>query len=87
MLLGTEKEAARRMELEMRERRVRKVYLARVLGRFPGEEGETIVCRERIRTAAHKVGLNVVDPIEGKECETHFRRLHYNGRTSLVECK
>ncbi|RKP12199.1 pseudouridine synthase, partial [Piptocephalis cylindrospora] len=86
MLLGTGKEAARRMEVEMRERRVRKVYLARVLGCFPEREGETVVCKERIRTAAHKVGLNVVDPIEGKECETHFRRLHYNGRTSLVEC-
>ena len=62
---------------------IQKVYLARVKGNFPDEP---LVCLEPIETVSHKTGINMVSA-NGKPCETHFKKLHFNGRTSLVECR
>jgi tRNA pseudouridine synthase 9 len=83
MFLCTTKERAREMETLFSERRIRKTYVARVEGEFPQE----VVCTAKIKTVAHKVGLNVVDEMDGKACTTAFRRLSFNGNTSVVECK
>jgi hypothetical protein len=47
-----------------------------------------IVCREPIQVISNKLGLTAVRPIEegGRECETEFERVSYNGRTSVVRC-
>lgn len=68
---------------EMANRTVEKTYVARVVGEFP--EGE-IVCCEPIETISHKLSINMVSP-NGKECKTNFKKLSFNGRTSLVECR
>ncbi|KAJ1549355.1 RNA pseudouridylate synthase domain containing protein 2 [Cladochytrium tenue] len=46
---------------------------------------DLIVCIEPILTTSHKLGVNMVSP-RGKPCRTEFRRLSYNGITSLLEC-
>ena len=67
-----------------------KEYLARVLGEFPlGNEdadGEILVdqpiaCIERSR------GVHAVRAEGGKDAQTAFRRISYNGHTSVVRCR
>jgi hypothetical protein len=67
-----------------------KEYLARVLGEFPlGNEdadGEIIVdqpiaCIDRSR------GVHAVRAEGGKDAQTAFRRLSFNGHTSVVRCR
>ncbi len=65
------------------DRQIQKTYLCRVKGDFPFTEPYT--CDEPIKTVDHKLTLNQVHP-DGKECKTVFRKLSFNGRTSLVEC-
>ena len=67
----------------MRQRNIKKTYLARVRGKFPSDITE---CHEPIFTLSHKVGVNIVAP-EGKPCSTKFTFLSYNGLTSLVKCE
>ena len=49
-------------------------------------KSEEIVCNEPILTVSFKLGLNSVSP-DGKPCTTIFKKLHFNGKTSLVLCK
>lgn len=51
-------------------------------GRFP--EGE-LICEKPILVVSFKIGLCRVDP-KGKECRTIFKRLSFNGKTSVVRC-
>ena len=44
-----------------------------------------IEVNQPILTACYKVGLNTVNP-NGKECRTLFRRISFNGTTSVVYC-
>ncbi|KAH9269400.1 RNA pseudouridylate synthase domain-containing protein 2 [Batrachochytrium salamandrivorans] len=83
LLIARDKDVAASMMREMRERQVKKTYLARVKGEFPAEEVE---CNEPIETVQFKVGVNIVSPT-GKPCSTHFKRLSYNGLTSVVQCE
>lgn len=76
-------EKAKAMEFNLRHKTILKEYLARVVGNFPDEE---IVCNEPILTVSFKLGLNSVSP-DGKPCTTIFKKLSFNGKTSLVLCK
>lgn len=62
---------------------IQKEYFARVVGEFPAEE---IVVDEPVMTASHKIGVCHVNK-DGKPCETKFKRLSYNGKSSVVSCK
>lgn len=62
--------------------KLEKEYVCRVLGEFPEAE---VTCEEPILVVSCKVGVCRVDP-KGKACKTVFRRLSYNGKTSVVKC-
>jgi tRNA pseudouridine32 synthase len=73
MLIGKTPEATVRMTDQIKERSVRKEYLARVIGKFP--DGE-IVCDQPILQISPKLGLNRVRA-NGKPARTVFKRLAY----------
>jgi len=62
---------------------VEKEYLARVVGEFPEEE---VVVTEPVLTASHEVTVCHVHE-DGEKCTTKFKRLSYNGKSSVVSCK
>lgn len=64
------------------DRLVKKSYICRCVGEFP--EGE-MVCEEPISTFSFKPSVSYISK-DGKPSKTKFKRLHYNGRTSLVAC-
>ncbi|KAK6205473.1 DRAP deaminase [Scheffersomyces amazonensis] len=86
MFLGKTAKGADEFVKQIRERSVRKEYLARVIGEFPLEETEV---DQPLRTVAHKLGLNRVDIKDGKEAKTIFRRVSYDPETntSIVKCQ
>jgi len=69
---------------QLRKRDVSKEYIARVKGKFP--TGEIVVDKPLI-TLEPRLGLNKVDEKEGKEAKTVFKRLSYDGETSIIKCK
>lgn len=62
---------------------VHKQYVCRVEGEFPEEE---VVCSEPIEVVSYKIGVCKVSE-KGKDCVTRFKRLSYNGKSSVVLCK
>lgn len=52
-------------------------------GEFPEEE---VVCSEPIEVVSYKIGVCKVSE-KGKDCITRFKRLSYNGKSSVVLCK
>lgn len=82
MFLAKNSKGADSMSKQLRGREVRKEYLARVVGEFPLGE---VVCEEPLTTVDPKVALNRVDP-DGKEAKTAFKRISYDGETSIVRC-
>ena len=80
VILAKTKESAQRKLLEMTQRQIQKRYLCRVWGDFP----DALECHEPLKIVAHRLGLTHVSK-EGKECKTSFKKLSFNGRTSLVE--
>ncbi|KAK6462964.1 DRAP deaminase [Scheffersomyces coipomensis] len=85
MFLGKTSKGADEFVSQIRDRNVRKEYLARVKGNFPLEE---ITVDQPLRTVAHKLGLNRIDLVDGKEAKTHFKRVSYDPKsnTSIVKC-
>ncbi|KAJ3382835.1 RNA pseudouridylate synthase domain containing protein 2 [Lobulomyces angularis] len=83
VLLARTKEIANIMMEDMMNRNITKAYVARVKGEFPIEE---VVCAEPILTISHKMSVNMVSP-KGKPCLTKFKRMSYNGLTSVVLCE
>jgi hypothetical protein len=71
------------MEHQIRNRLVQKEYVCRVEGEFPDE---IIECKEPIEVVSYKIGVCKVSP-KGKDCNTIFQKLGYNGKTSIVLCK
>lgn len=47
---------------------------------------EAIVCKEPIEVVSYKIGVCKVS-LAGKDCHTEFRRLSFNGKTSVVLCR
>ncbi|KAM9938241.1 hypothetical protein OXX80_002243 [Metschnikowia pulcherrima] len=85
MFLGKNAKGAESMVKQMRERSVRKEYIARVKGKFP--LGSHTVDKP-LTTASPKHALNVVDLDNGKPAETEFVRISYDAKsdTSIVKC-
>ncbi|KAM9894040.1 hypothetical protein OXX79_008960 [Metschnikowia pulcherrima] len=85
MFLGKNAKGAESMVKQMRERSVRKEYIARVKGKFP--LGSHTVDKP-LTTASPKHALNVVDLENGKPAETEFVRISYDAKsdTSIVKC-
>ncbi|KAJ3000456.1 RNA pseudouridylate synthase domain containing protein 2 [Globomyces sp. JEL0801] len=74
VLLALNKSKASTMMKQMQDRAVEKSYLARVKGKFPFDR---IECNEPIKTASHKVGVNIVSSDgEPKTGRTHQIRVH-----------
>ncbi|KAK7728928.1 DRAP deaminase [Botryosphaeria dothidea] len=73
MFIGKNRKAADDLSVQIKQRTVKKEYVARVVGEFP--EGE-IVCEKPILQISPKLGLNRVRA-NGKEARTVFRRLAY----------
>ncbi|KAG7813770.1 hypothetical protein KL921_000044 [Ogataea angusta] len=85
MFLGKTAAGAEKMVKQMREREVSKEYIAKVVGEFPAHQ--EIVCGQPLRTVDPRIAFNIVDRENGKEAKTVFKRLSYDGTTSLVICK
>ena len=73
---------AQEMEACVKGRLVQKEYLCRVTGEFPKEP---VMCSEPITVVSHKVGVCQAKP-DGKEAETNFSLMNFNGHSSLVKC-
>ncbi|KAM9902963.1 hypothetical protein OXX79_003656 [Metschnikowia pulcherrima] len=85
MFLGKNAKGAESMVKQMRERSVRKEYIARVKGKFPlGSH----TMDKPLTTASPKHALNVVDLENGKPAETEFVRISHDAKsdTSIVKC-
>ncbi|KAJ3030878.1 RNA pseudouridylate synthase domain containing protein 2, partial [Rhizophlyctis rosea] len=82
-LMARKKAACTLLMNDMQKRQVDKHYLARVRGEFPKDYFE---CTQPIKTVSFKLGVNTIHP-DGKYCRTGFKRLSYNGRTSVVWCR
>lgn len=85
MFLGKNAKGANDFVQQIKDRSVRKEYIARVVGQFPIEE---ITVEKPLRTISPKLGLNRIDEIDGKEAKTTFKRISYNkeSNTSIVKC-
>ncbi|KAL1675055.1 pseudouridine synthase [Schizophyllum commune] len=77
--------AAGRLGVALRDGKVKKEYLARVRGRFPGEP---VLCKEKLLLVHRQLGLSIVHE-EGKPSATAFARISYDAKTdtSLVLCR
>ncbi|KAI9869766.1 MAG: hypothetical protein M1830_005117 [Pleopsidium flavum] len=90
MFIGKHPKAAEELGVQIRDRTVKKEYVARVKGEFP--QGE-VICEQPILQISPKLGLNRVRA-NGKEARTIFRRLAYypparveaNDDEKLSEC-
>lgn len=85
MFLGKNARGADFFVKQIRERNVRKEYIARVKGRFPVEP---VLVDQPLLTASPKHALNVVDVENGKPAVTEFKRVSYDpaSDTSIVKC-
>ncbi|GME74646.1 unnamed protein product [Ambrosiozyma monospora] len=92
MILAKSGKSAQKMVEQMRDREIHKQYIAKVIGEFPlgetDEEKESgIVVEQPLTTIDPRLSFNIVDKENGKPSKTVFKRLNYDGETSLVLCK
>ncbi|KAF2667008.1 DRAP deaminase [Microthyrium microscopicum] len=73
MFIGKHGKAAEKMGNQLKDRTIKKEYVARVVGEFP--EGD-IICEKPVLQISPKLGLNAVRA-NGKEARTVFKRLAY----------
>lgn len=85
MFLGKNAKGAEGFVKQIRERSVKKEYIARVKGKFPLG---VLKVDEPLHTASPKHALNVVDRKNGKHALTEFVRVSYDpvSDTSIVKC-
>lgn len=87
MFLAKTPKGADKMGDQLKAREVSKQYIARVVGEFPVEE---VTIDKPLKTLEPRVALNVVcednDP-DGKHSKTIFKRISYDGKTSIITCK
>ncbi|XP_010877783.2 RNA pseudouridylate synthase domain-containing protein 2 [Esox lucius] len=83
LLFARTLEVSQKLDVLVRDRQLEKEYVCRVKGEFPESE---ITCVEPILVVSFKVGLCRVHP-KGKECRTVFKRLSWNGHSSVVRCR
>ncbi|XP_077503239.1 pseudouridylate synthase RPUSD2-like [Amblyomma americanum] len=83
LLMSRSVDRARELENEIKGRQVSKEYVCRVEGCFPDD---VVTCCEPIEVISHKIGVCGVGA-HGKESKTEFKKLSYNGKSSVVLCK
>lgn len=87
MFMAKTPKGADEMADQLKTREVAKEYVARVVGEFPPGE----VCVDMpVKSVEPKLGLNAVCDMAdagAKHAKTVFRRISYDGRTSVVQCK
>lgn len=97
MFMAKNPKSADKFGVQLRDRQVQKQYVARVVGKFP--DGE-IVVDESVCTLDPRIGFNIVTTKVDKEyykaafersvekdAKTSFKRISYDGETSVVLCK
>lgn len=87
MFLAKTPRGADEMGDQLKAREVSKQYIARVVGEFPVEE---VTVDKPLKTLEPRVALNVVcedDDPDGKHSKTVFKRISYDGETSIITCK
>ncbi|KAM9777878.1 pseudouridylate synthase RPUSD2 [Neosynchiropus ocellatus] len=82
LLFARTLEKSKILDQLVRDRKLEKEYVCRVDGEFP--DGE-LICEEPILVVSFKIGLCRVDA-KGKECRTIFKRISFNGKSSVVRC-
>ncbi|XP_033625770.1 RNA pseudouridylate synthase domain-containing protein 2-like [Asterias rubens] len=82
LMFARTREVSQRVDAYVRERKLTKTYVCKVVGEFPSDP---LDCVQSIVIVSHKIGVCRVGPA-GKECKTHFKRLSYDGHTSIVKC-
>lgn len=83
MFFAQHASAAEKMRKHLFEREVSKEYVARVVGNFPEAE---LICDEPLKSVNPLLGLNRVHA-DGKPSKSVFKKLSYNGHTSVVHCR
>lgn len=87
MFLAKTPKGADEIADQLRSREVSKEYIARVVGEFPVQE---IIVEKPVRSIDPKVALNAVCEMSdenAKHAKTVFKRISYDGKTSIVKCK
>ncbi|XP_071824456.1 uncharacterized protein [Apostichopus japonicus] len=82
LMFAKTKAVSQRVDAYVRERKLKKTYVCKVVGEFPSHSVE---CNEPIFIVSHKIGICRVSP-DGKPCKTNFQRISYDGETSIVKC-
>lgn len=87
MFLAKNPKGAEKFIQQLKKRSVQKEYIARVKGQFPDDQ--EIIIEKALRTEEPRLGLNVVDDVNGKEAKTVFSKISYDPETntSIVLCK
>lgn len=80
LMFAKNAEKAKILSKNSADREVKKEYLCRVEGDFPEEE---MTVNQPLFQLCHKVGINIVHA-EGKASETRFKKVSFNGKSSLV---
>lgn len=85
MFLGKTAKGTDKFVQQIKDRTVKKEYIARVVGDFPIEE---ILVDKPLRIVSPKHCLNRVDRTNGKEAKTNFKKIAYDPETntSIVRC-
>lgn len=83
LIFGLNQRFASKIIKHLEKREIQKEYLCRVEGNFIGGE---ITCNEPITSYSRKIGISLVDK-DGKKCVTEFKKLNFNGKSSVVLCK
>ena len=85
MFLGKNSKGTDKFVQQIKDKSVKKEYIARVVGKFPTHE---VAVDRPLSTVSPKHGLNRVDYANGKEAKTIFQRLFYDleTNTTIVKC-
>lgn len=89
MMLAKTRKGADKLAVQLQNREVEKMYLAQVKGEFPASK--EIIVDKPLKVIDRKVSLNAValerNDCDAKESRTIFRRISYDGKTSIVQCR
>ncbi|CDR39879.1 CYFA0S04e00144g1_1 [Cyberlindnera fabianii] len=83
MFLAKTPQGADKFVEQLKQREVKKEYIARVKGIFPDDP---ITVEKPLSTLDPRLGLNVIDEEKGKEAKTDFIKISSDGHTSIVKC-
>jgi len=94
LILAKSQDLAFKFQDDLKNNKVEKTYLARVIGDFPGKEGEEVVVEKSIYCVSPKLSKydyckTEEEEKQGKYAKTIFKKIWYDEKTnsSLVECK